>query len=151
MQDILTIFDNRILIVALLACITAQVSKPFIGLVLHKKFEVRSVVESGGMPSSHSALVTALAVGVGQVVGWSTAEFAIACVFAIIVMYDAMGVRQAAGKQARLLNQMVDELLSDRTEFTETRLKELLGHTALEVFVGSLLGLAISWIAAPAY
>ncbi|HEY9816632.1 MAG TPA: divergent PAP2 family protein [Candidatus Obscuribacterales bacterium] len=151
MQDISAILDNRILIVALLACITAQVIKPFIELIQHGKFNVRAVVESGGMPSSHSALVTALAAGVGQSMGWQTVEFAIASVFAIIVLYDAMGVRQAAGKQARLINQMIDELFSDRTEFNEDRLKEILGHTPLEVLVGSLLGLLISWLAAPAY
>jgi acid phosphatase family membrane protein YuiD len=151
MQNIVAVLDNRILIIALLACITAQILKPFIGLVRQGKFNVRSVVESGGMPSSHSSLVTALAVGVGQSVGWNTVEFAIACVFAIIVLYDATGVRQATGKHARVLNQMIDELFSDRVEFNEDRLKELLGHTPLEVLVGAMLGLAVSCLAAPVY
>lgn len=145
------IFDNRILIVALLACFTAQFLKPFIEFALHRKFNVRAVVEAGGMPSSHSALVTALAGGVGQTAGWASTEFAIACVFAIIVMYDAMGIRQAAGLHARRLNQLMDELFSDRTDLSEDRLKELLGHTPMQVLIGSIVGVAVSWLASPAY
>jgi uncharacterized protein len=151
MQDFLTVIDNRILIVSVLACFTAQFLKPFIELARHGKFNVRSIIEAGGMPSSHSAMVTALAGGVGQSAGWASTEFAIACVFAIIVMYDAMGIRQAAGLHARRLNQLVDELLSDRTEFSEERLKELLGHTPWQVLIGSIVGAAVSWLASPAY
>ena len=97
------------------------------------------------MPSSHSALVAALATGVGQTIGWESTEFAIATIFAGIVMYDAAGVRQAAGKQARLLNQIVDELFQEQ-EFNEDRLKELLGHTPFQVIVGFILGVAISLV-----
>ncbi|WP_390883189.1 divergent PAP2 family protein [Kovacikia minuta] len=99
----------------------------------------------------HSALVTALATGVGQTIGWSTPEFAIAFVFAIIVMYDAAGVRQAAGKQARILNQIIDEFFQEDSQFNEDRLKELLGHTPFQVIVGSILGIVISWIAEFSY
>jgi acid phosphatase family membrane protein YuiD len=151
MQDISTILDNRILVVAILACLTAQVVKPFIELFLHGKFNVRAVVESGGMPSSHSALVTALAVGIGQSIGWDSVEFAIASVFAVIVMYDAMGVRQAAGTHARLLNQIVTKIFEGQDEVGEAKLKELLGHTPLQVVVGSMLGLTISWLASRVY
>ena len=98
------------------------------------------------MPSAHSALVTALAAGVGESLGWKSAEFAIATIFAIVVMYDAAGVRQAAGKHARILNQMVDELFSDDHKFNEEKLKELLGHTPVQVIAGSVLGIAISWL-----
>ncbi|PSB13258.1 acid phosphatase, partial [filamentous cyanobacterium CCP2] len=112
----------------------------------------QTLVTTGGMPSAHSALVTSLAAGVGQTNGWASGEFAIAFVFAIIVMYDAAGVRQAAGKQARILNQIVDELFSgDHAKFSEERLKELLGHTPVQVIAGSILGVLVSWIAAPAY
>ena len=151
MQDFLTIINNHVLIVAVLACFTAQFLKPFIELAVQGKFNVHSMIEAGGMPSSHSAMVTALAGGVGQTAGWASTDFAIACVFAVIVMYDAMGIRQAAGLHARRLNQLVDELLSDRTEFSEERLKELLGHTPLQVLIGSIVGAAVSWLAAPAY
>ncbi|NJL21926.1 MAG: divergent PAP2 family protein, partial [Leptolyngbyaceae cyanobacterium SM1_3_5] len=86
-----------------------------------------------------------LATCVGIMAGWASPEFAIAFVFALIVMYDAAGVRQAAGKQARILNQIVDELFHEKTEFTEARLKELLGHTPFQVIIGCLLGIAIGW------
>jgi acid phosphatase family membrane protein YuiD len=127
------------------------VTKLFVELIKNKKVNVRSLFTTGGMPSAHSALVTALAASVGQTVGWGSAEFAIATIFAIIVMYDAAGVRQAAGKQARILNQMIDELFQEDSKFSEDRLKELLGHTPVQVIVGSILGIAISWIGCRAY
>lgn len=147
MQDIGDILDNSVLLVAVIACLIAQASKLVVELVKNRKINIRALVTTGGMPSAHSALVTALATGVGQTSGWESSEFAIATIFAIIVMYDAAGVRQAAGKQARILNQMVDELFSDKHEFNEDRLKELLGHTPFQVIVGSLLGITISWLA----
>lgn len=147
MQDIGNILDNSVLLVAIIACLVAQASKVIVELVKNHKIDIRALVTTGGMPSAHSAFVTALATGVGQAVGWGSPEFAIATIFAIIVMYDAAGVRQAAGKQARILNQMVDELFSDKHEFNEDRLKELLGHTPFQVIVGSLLGITISWLA----
>jgi len=151
MQDIQAILDNHVLIIALLACLMAQVLKLLFELVRHGKVTVRTLVGTGGMPSSHSALVTALATGVGQTLGWASSEFALAFVFAIIVMYDAAGVRQAAGKQARILNQIIDEFFQENATFNEDRLKELLGHTPIQVFAGSALGIAVSWIASPAY
>jgi hypothetical protein len=151
MHDFNHILNNQVLMVALLACLIAQASKLVIELAKNRKFNFRVLVTTGGMPSSHSALVTALATGVGQTVGWDSAEFAIATIFAIIVMYDAAGVRQAAGKQARILNQIIDEFFQEKPEFNEARLKELLGHTPFQVIVGSILGVAISWLAGPAY
>jgi len=146
-----SILDNRVLLVALIACLIAQISKLAIELGKNKKINIRVLVETGGMPSAHSALVTALATGVGQKMGWNSPDFAIATIFAIIVMYDAAGVRQAAGKQARILNQIIDELFREHPTFNEDRLKELLGHTPFQVIVGSALGITISWLAAPAY
>lgn len=137
--------------VAIAACLIAQVLKIPVELGTHGKLNMRALVETGGMPSAHSAFVTALATGVGQTLGWASPEFAIAVVFAVIVMYDAAGVRQAAGKQARVLNQIIDEFFQGEHQFTETRLKELLGHTPFQVIVGSILGVAISWIAEIAY
>jgi uncharacterized protein len=78
--------------------------------------------------------------------GWQSPEFAIATIFAIVVMYDAAGVRQAAGKQARILNQMIEELFSEDHKFNEVKLKELLGHTPVQVIAGSVLGIAINWL-----
>lgn len=145
MQDVYHILNNQILLVALIACIVAQASKLIVYFAQHQKINFRILVETGGMPSSHSALVAALATGVGQTIGWESTEFAIATIFAGIVMYDAAGVRQAAGKQARLLNQIVDELFQEQ-EFNEDRLKELLGHTPFQVIVGFILGVAISLV-----
>lgn len=151
MQDIGNILDNRVLLVALIACVIAQLLKLIIEVIQNKKLDMRVLVTTGGMPSAHSALVTSLAVGIGQTIGWSSSEFALATVFAIIVMYDAAGVRQAAGKQARILNQMIDELFYEHPEFNEDRLKELLGHTPFQVIAGSALGITITWLAKYAY
>lgn len=150
MQDFANVLHNMVLVVAIAACLIAQVLKLVVELVRHGKVTVRTLFETGGMPSAHSAFVTALATGVGQTSGWETPEFAIAAIFAVIVMYDAAGVRQAAGKQARLLNQMMEEFFHDAT-FHEEQLKELLGHTPVQVIAGCILGVVISWLAARAY
>ncbi|MBN3896504.1 MAG: divergent PAP2 family protein [Nostoc sp. NOS(2021)] len=151
MQDIGNILDNRVLVVALLACLIAQALKLVIEIIKNRKLNVRVLVTTGGMPSAHSALVTALAAGVGQTLGWASPDFAVAMIFAIIVMYDAAGVRQAAGKQARILNQMIDELFDEKPDFSQDRLKELLGHTPVQVIAGSALGITIYWLARYAY
>lgn len=147
MQDFGDIFHNQVLLVSLAACFIAQGLKLVIELVKNQKVNLRALVETGGMPSAHSALVAALATEVGLTAGWASTEFAIAVVFAFIVMYDAAGVRQAAGKQARILNQIVDEFFQGDHHFNEERLKELLGHTPFQVIVGSALGITISWMA----
>ncbi|MCG9884523.1 MAG: divergent PAP2 family protein [Cyanobacteria bacterium] len=149
MEDLRHIVDNRVLLVALVACTIAQCLKVVVELARHQKLNLRVLVETGGMPSAHSALVAALATGIGQTVGWDSIEFALATIFAIIVMYDAAGVRQAAGKQARILNQIVDEIFQDDLQFNEARLKELLGHTPVQVIVGCILGIAIAFVAVP--
>ncbi len=151
MQDIGDIFNNRVLLVALVACFVAQGLKLIVEVIKHRKIDMRVLVTTGGMPSAHSALVTALAAGVGQTLGWASPDFAVAVIFAIIVMYDAAGVRQAAGKQARILNQMIDELFHEKPEFSQDRLKELLGHTPVQVIAGSALGITIYWLSRAAY
>lgn len=148
MQDFGDILYNRVLLAALTASLVAQVLKLMIEFAKNRKINFRVLVTTGGMPSAHSALVAALATGVGQTAGWDSPEFAIALVFALIVMYDAAGVRQAAGKQARILNQIIDEFFQEDDGFNEDRLKEFLGHTPMQVVVGSALGIAISWLAA---
>jgi uncharacterized protein len=145
-QNIKSVLDNHVLIVALAACIISQGLKLIIDVVKNGKVSLRVMTTTGGMPSAHSAFVTALATGVGQVKGWDSVEFAIATIFAIIVMYDAAGVRQAAGKQARILNQMIDELFSEDHSFNEQRLKELLGHTPVQVIAGAVLGIFIATV-----
>ncbi|MGF1480457.1 MAG: divergent PAP2 family protein [Cyanophyceae cyanobacterium] len=149
MQDF-DILNNQVLLVAVFACGLAQLLKAVIELIRNGKVTLGYLVTTGGMPSAHSALVGALATGVGLTMGWSSPDFAIACLFAVIVMYDAAGVRQAAGKQARLLNQIIDELFRGKELGEEReRLKELLGHTPFQVFVGLTLGIGISLLALP--
>lgn len=151
MQDFGNILNNHVLLVALLACLIAQLAKIVVEFAKNGKVNVRVLVTTGGMPSAHSALVTSLAAGVGQTIGWASPDFAIAAIFAIIVMYDAAGVRQAAGKQARILNQIIDELFREHPTFNEDRLKELLGHTPFQVIVGSVLGVTVAWLARVTY
>jgi acid phosphatase family membrane protein YuiD len=149
MQEFEQILQNQILLISLLACFSAQILKVIIEVIRNGKVNLRFLVTTGGMPSAHSALVGALATGVGLEVGWSSADFAIACLFAVIVMYDAAGVRQAAGKQARILNQILDEFFQDGHNLNEERLKELLGHTPFQVLVGLALGIIFTVVALP--
>ncbi len=144
MPSFASILENRILLVALAACLIAQGAKVLVELAQYRRINFKVMTESGGMPSSHSALVTALAFGVGTTQGWNSVEFAITTVFAIIVMYDAAGVRQASGQQAQLLNKVISELFQGDHHLTEIRVKELLGHTPLQVLAGAFLGGAIA-------
>ena len=146
MQEAADLLNNHILLVALIASVTAQGLKLAIDLIATRRLNITYLLSPGGMPSAHSALVGALATSVGLTKGLSSAEFAIACLFAIIVMYDAAGVRQAAGKQAKILNQIVDELFQEEHNFNEERLKELLGHTPFQVLVGLSLGIGIAMV-----
>ncbi|KLU61372.1 divergent PAP2 family protein [Peptococcaceae bacterium CEB3] len=139
------IFTNTILFSALLAWFAAQVLKVFLHLFLHGKLDLQLLFSSGGFPSSHSATVTALAFGIGKYYGWNSPIFAVAAVFAMIVMYDAAGVRRAAGKQAEVINQLVERLYQG-SDPSQERLKELIGHSPLEVFGGALVGVIIGTI-----
>lgn len=138
------VLTNQALLVAIAACLLAQGLKLVITLAQTQKLQASALFSAGGMPSAHSALVSALATSVGQTKGWSSPEFAIACMFAVIVMYDAAGVRQAAGKQAKVLNQIVDELFQEGQDLSTERLKELLGHTPLQVLAGLGVGISIA-------
>lgn len=135
---------NRVLHASLIAWIIAQVLKVVFYFWKTGRMNFKRLVEPGGMPSSHSALVMSLTYGVGYTVGMDSTLFAVALVFALVIMYDAAGVRRAAGKQAAVLNVIVDELFHQR-KFKEERLRELLGHTPVEVFVGAALGVGISY------
>ena len=137
------LLGNRILIAAFAAWLVAQVSKTLYELVRYRHLNFSRLVSSGGMPSSHSALVTGLATAAGRVNGLGSAPFAIAVVLAGIVMYDAAGVRRAVSLQARILNQIMDEAFQGHP-IAEKRLRELIGHTPVQVFVGGLLGIGIA-------
>lgn len=126
---------------ALIGWLIAQSVKMVCSLIETKRLDFSYLVSTGGMPSAHSAMVSALATSIGLCEGFDSAIFALAVAFAMVVMFDAQNVRAAAGKQARLLNQIVDELFKEH-HLSETKLKELLGHTRLEVFMGMLTGIA---------
>lgn len=123
--------------------IIAQTIKVILGVIREKKFNFKWFVGTGGMPSSHAAGVSALATSVGVTYGFDSALFAIVLTFTLIVLFDAQGVRLATGKQARILNNMLDDIYWKK-KFDEAKLKELVGHTPIEVFAGVFLGILIS-------
>ncbi len=137
-----SLFDNRVLIAAFLAWALAQISKIFYELIRQRKLVISRLVSSGGMPSSHSALLTGMATATGRELGVVSPIFAIAVVLASIVLYDAAGVRRAVSIQARILNQMIEEAFQG-SPMAEKRLRELIGHTPVQVFVGALLGIGV--------
>ncbi len=134
---------NNIIWVSLLAWFIAQLLKVIFTLIFNRKFDIRRFIGAGGMPSSHSALVVSLATSIGKLEGYDSSIFAVAITFALIVMYDAAGVRRAAGKQAAVLNDILEQIQTKRS-IPEEKLKELLGHTPIEVFAGALLGFIVS-------
>ncbi len=142
------LLGNRWLWTAVLASTAAQVLKVLLILLLERRWRPAAFMETGGMPSSHSAMVTALTTGVGLEFGLGSPLFAVSAVFALIVMYDATGVRHSSGMQARLLNELVDELRAVvREGFAPLPLRVLLGHTYLEVLVGTLIGIGMAFLA----
>ena len=136
------IFYNAILVSAVTAWTIAQILKVAVSLILLKKLDFQLMLSSGGFPSSHSATVSALALGIGKYYGWDSPIFAVSAVFGMIVLYDAAGVRRAAGKQAEVLNQLVERLYPSPNS-DQARLKELIGHTPLEVFGGVSVGIIV--------
>ena len=134
---------NRPLISAFSAWFAAQVVKTLVFAYRERQVNWRRMVETGGLPSAHAALVLGLAVGVGMNEGWHSTLFAISLVVASVVIYDAIGIRREAGKHADLLNELVMiAVIKDSFEQRE-KLRDLLGHTPVEVFAGSLLGIVI--------
>lgn len=140
----MSILENEVLIASLLAWLIAQVLKVVVHRIRSGQLDFRMLTSSGGMPSSHSAFVAALTAGVGIQQGLDDPLFAACFVFSSIVMYDATGVRRAASQQARILNQIVEELFEGHP-ISQERLRELLGHTPVQVFFGALLGIGITW------
>jgi len=169
------LLQNKFILVASLAWFCAQLCKTLLNLLVTREFKWERMVGAGGMPSSHSAFVCSLAVTAGRIEGWNSVAFAICFVMASVVMYDAMGVRRAAGEHAKVLNQIVasmsdnfrvayevekkknfdffrkrhqedpDEQISQKAiEHNRELLKELLGHTPLEVLGGVILGIAVA-------
>lgn len=139
-------WKGNVIVTCVLSWFVAQALKVVITLVKDKKLDFRRLVGAGGFPSSHAALVTSLATAVGIISGLESADFAICVVVALVVMYDASGVRRAAGQQARILNKIVEEWDKSDIATKDKRLKELLGHTPKEVFAGAILGIIIGLI-----
>lgn len=137
------VFSNRILIAGALGWLTEQVLKTIIFAITNHGLNWSRLVGDGGMPSGHSATVTAIAVSCGMELGFDSPIFAVACFMAIIVMHDAMGVRRETGKQSQVLNHLV-EVVYAKNLTPEEKLKEFVGHTPLQVFFGFLLGLCIA-------
>jgi acid phosphatase family membrane protein YuiD len=132
----------RFLLAPLVAWTIAQVAKVLLTSYRQRRLNLRVLAETGGMPSSHSAIVMGLTAAIGKYSGFTSAAFAIALIFTFVVMYDAAGLRRAAGKQAEVLNRLVEDLVHMRG-VQEQRLRELLGHTPLEVIVGAAIGLVV--------
>jgi acid phosphatase family membrane protein YuiD len=142
------ILANPALIGALLAWVIAQALKLPLEYVAERKWDWSVLLRAGGMPSSHSALVTAGAHGVGLVLGFHSAVFALSIVVALIVIYDATGIRRQAGVQAEVINAMLRDLFEGQ-QIRQERLREVLGHSPLEAFVGMVLGLVVAQISVP--
>jgi uncharacterized protein len=132
----------RYLFPAFLAWAIAQVTKVVLTSIRQRRLNLRVLAETGGMPSSHAAIVMGLTAAVGRLDGVSSGTFAIALIFSFVVMYDAQGVRRAVGRQATVLNRLVEDMVHMRG-IQEDRMRELLGHTPFEVLVGGALGVIV--------
>lgn len=139
------LINNRIFMASVSGWLVAQILKTIIHMWFNRKFVAERLVGSGGMPSSHSATVCALATAAGLEYGGGSFQFAMVAIFAIVVMYDAMGVRRETGIQAKVLNEMMELFTNMGKEMSvEDKLKEFVGHTPLQVLMGALLGILIA-------
>lgn len=152
MQSVQTAVQNmegrgwQVIAVTIFSSTFAQVLKVITKLARTGQLDLRMIATTGGMPSSHSCCTMGMAVSVGLIEGFNSVSFAIALCLAFIVMYDAAGVRRTVGLQARVLNQMMVELFSEHPKLSTERIKEFLGHTPIEVFVGATLGVVIALV-----
>ncbi len=144
LQDLL---NNQILIAALVAWAIAQGAKAILYTIVNREFKFERLVGSGGMPSSHAATVCAMTTAVALQFGLASFEFAISFVLTSVVLHDARGVRQEAGKQAVTITAIIDHLIKEGTiiELPEWELKELIGHTPLQVLIGSIVGIGVGF------
>ncbi|MBQ9314607.1 MAG: divergent PAP2 family protein [Clostridia bacterium] len=136
------LWNNQCLWIPIITWFVVQTIKVIVELAKNKKIDIRRWWGSGGMPSSHSAFVSSLATAIGLTEGFDSAVFAMSIALAAVVMYDASGVRRAAGKQAKILNQLIES--EGKNINVQEKLIELLGHTPLEVYVGALIGITLA-------
>ena len=148
MGVILEILGNRVIQAAALAWAVAQALKVMLTLAISRRFDKSRVLGSGGMPSSHSAMACAMLMTIGYREGFSSSIFALAFCFSGVVMYDAAGVRRSTGRNAAVINQLMDMLSGNGYTFDEKRLKELVGHTPVQVLAGALLGVLVGTLIA---
>lgn len=144
-MEFLKIFTNKFLIIPIILWALIQLFKFFTDLIKNKKFNFKRLFGAGGMPSSHSAVVCSLAALIGKDVGYDSALFGLAVILACVVMYDAAGVRRAAGKQAAVLNKIINTPNLTNVQVQE-KLVEVLGHTPIQVFVGAIIGIVVGTI-----
>ena len=142
MNDFITFIQNKYIYVPFFLWFGIQLFKLIYDLFTTKKFNFKRIMGAGGMPSSHSAVVTSLATLIGKYEGVTSPIFALSVIFSFIVMYDAAGIRRAAGKQAKLLNKII-ETPGLTTVQVQERLVEVLGHTPVQVFVGAIIGIIV--------
>lgn len=140
-----TLLANNILLTAIMAWFVAQAIKILLELLRSKKLKLGLLMSSGGMPSSHSSTTTSAAVAIGLYQGFDTPLFALSAVLAMVVMYDAAGVRRSAGRQAEVINRLLDSIDNIGIKL-DKKLKEALGHSPVEVFAGGILGIVIAVI-----
>lgn len=140
-----TISHNKILVITLSVWALAQCVKVFLGVIRERRFNFRWFIGTGGMPSSHAAGATALATTIGLETGFNSLVFALAAVFALVTMFDAQGVRRSTGQQAEILNKILDDIYW-KGKIESQRLAELIGHTPIQVLVGSVFGCFLSII-----
>lgn len=143
MSYLLEISENIVLWTAFISWAIAQLIKILIELAKAKKFDARLIISSGGMPSSHTSFVAAMSTSVGILEGFDSVLFAVCAVSSLVVMYDAAGVRRAAGQQAEVINMLVENI-ENAGIVLDKKLKELLGHTPIEVACGALLGIIVA-------
>ena len=145
MNYIEQLISNRILVAGVASWASAQILKTITYAIVNHTLDIKRLLGDGGMPSAHSATVTAIAVATGFVAGFDTPVFAVAIMLAFIVMHDAMGVRLETGKQAKILNDMI-KMVYDEDMTPEEKLKEFVGHTPLQVLGGFVLGIVVDII-----
>lgn len=138
------ILKNKVFWVTLYSWVIVQTIKVIVGIIKERRFNFRWFVGTGGMPSSHAAFVSALSTCIGLSSGFDSALFVVTLAFSIIVIFDAQGVRRASGKQAEVLNKILDDIYWRKRIKVEERLKELLGHAPVEVWAGVVLGVVLS-------
>ncbi len=142
----LEIVKNKVLMTSLCSWVVAQTTKVMLGVIRERRFNFKWFVGTGGMPSSHVSGMMSLATSVGFVCGFESYQFAIAFVLALIVMFDAQGVRRSSGRQAIILNKILEDI-HWKKKIEEKRVKEFLGHTPIEVLAGAVIGVLIAIIA----